>query len=212
MSPGLCGGAHWSGDEGIAEALGAACVRRVTGCPVLGRADHPRGVGRPTVSTLDRIDFRVVAGGIRCHLGWARLIRGTLRLWRSIWSRVTSPSSGLTRWSTPPITRCSVAGASTAPSTWAGGPEILAECRVLRKIRYRSAHRGVGGHDRRAAAGPLGDPHRRADVRQDQGQVGPVAVLLHHQPDRRRRIGRRDRGVPVVSSGVYGWPKDDAIR
>ena len=214
MSPGLCGGAHWSGDEGIAEALGAACVRRVTGCPVLGRADHPRGVGRPTVSTLDRIDFRVVAGGIRCHLGWARLIRGTLRLWRSIWSRVTSPSSGLTRWSTPPTHTLLGGGGVDGAIHRAGGPEILAECRVLRKIRYPD---GLPTGESVATTGG------RLPARWVIHTVGPTSAKTKDKSGLLRscyttsltvadELGAATVAFPLVSSGVYGWPKDDAIR
>ena len=51
-------------------------------------------------------------------------------------SRATSPSRRSTRSSTPRTRRSSAAAASTARSTGAGGPAILAECRELRATRY----------------------------------------------------------------------------
>ena len=59
----------------------------------------------------------------------------------------------------------------------AGGPEILAACRAAagRPLARRAAHRPGRGHDRRAAAGPVGDPHRRARLR---GRARTAAELL----------------------------------
>jgi sugar-phosphatase len=68
-APFLTGAARWLGFlpgwcPVIAAPSGLASARTV-GCPVVGVLTTHETLGAPTVSTLDRIDFRVVDGGIQ---------------------------------------------------------------------------------------------------------------------------------------------------
>jgi O-acetyl-ADP-ribose deacetylase (regulator of RNase III) len=95
-----------------------------------------------------------------------------------------------------------------------GGPEILAECRALRASRY-----GKGLPTGRAVATTAG----RLPARWVIHTVGPVwspaedrSELLAscHRESLRvaRELGARTVAFPAVSTGVYGWPLDDAAR
>ncbi|MFP8962657.1 O-acetyl-ADP-ribose deacetylase [Streptomyces nanhaiensis] len=95
-----------------------------------------------------------------------------------------------------------------------GGPEILAECRALRASRY-----GRGLPTGRAVATTAG----RLPARWVIHTVGPVftpdedrSELLAscHRESLRvaDELGARTVAFPAVSTGVYGWPLEDAAR
>jgi O-acetyl-ADP-ribose deacetylase (regulator of RNase III) len=95
-----------------------------------------------------------------------------------------------------------------------GGPEILAECRAL-----RAGHYGRGLATGQAVATTAG----RLAARWVIHTVGPVYSA---QEDRSRLLrdcytnalrtadglGAHTVAFPLISSGVYGWPVDDAVR
>jgi O-acetyl-ADP-ribose deacetylase (regulator of RNase III) len=95
-----------------------------------------------------------------------------------------------------------------------GGPQILAECRALRASRY-----GKGLPTGRAVATTAG----RLPARWVIHTVGPVftrdedrSELLAscHRESLRvaDELGARTVAFPAVSTGVYGWPLEDAAR
>ena len=95
-----------------------------------------------------------------------------------------------------------------------GGPEILAECRALRAARY-----GKGLPTGRAVATTAG----RLDARWVIHTVGPVYQASGGDPELLAscyreslrvadELGARTVAFPAVSTGVYGWPMDDAAR
>ncbi|BCJ71349.1 macro domain-containing protein [Catellatospora sp. IY07-71] len=95
-----------------------------------------------------------------------------------------------------------------------GGPEILAECRALRASRY-----GRGLPTGQAVATTAGNLPARWVVH----TVGPVystgedrAELLRDCYRNALRVaeelGARTIAFPLISSGVYRWPVDDAVR
>ncbi|AYN38568.1 O-acetyl-ADP-ribose deacetylase [Streptomyces dangxiongensis] len=95
-----------------------------------------------------------------------------------------------------------------------GGPAILAECRALRASRY-----GRGLPTGRAVATTAGE----LDARWVIHTVGPVygasddgpALLASCYRESLRvadELGARTVAFPAISTGVYGWPMDDAAR
>ncbi|EFE66089.1 O-acetyl-ADP-ribose deacetylase [Streptomyces viridosporus] len=95
-----------------------------------------------------------------------------------------------------------------------GGPAILEECRRLRASRY-----GEGLPTGRAVATTAGD----LDARWVIHTVGPVfsreedrsALLASCYRESLRvadGLGARTVAFPAVSTGVYGWPMEDAAR
>ncbi|MFF0868363.1 O-acetyl-ADP-ribose deacetylase [Nonomuraea sp. NPDC003560] len=95
-----------------------------------------------------------------------------------------------------------------------GGPEILEECR-----RLRAGHYGKGLPTGRAVATTAGLLPARWVIH----TVGPVysrsqdrSELLAscHQESLRvaDELGARTVAFPAISTGVYGWPLDDAAR
>ena len=91
----------------------------------------------------------------------------------------------------------------------AGGPEVLEDCR--RRFPRRPRHRRRRLDDGRRDAGPLGDPRRRAQLH--RAGAGPLAadLLLRRCAAVADELGAGTVAFPLVSAGVYGWPKDDAI-
>lgn len=95
-----------------------------------------------------------------------------------------------------------------------GGPAILDECRNLRASRY-----GRGLPTGRAVATTAG----RLPARWVVHTVGPVWSASEDRSPLLRDcytnalavaagLGARTIAFPLISSGVYRWPKDDAVR
>ncbi|MFD9206352.1 O-acetyl-ADP-ribose deacetylase [Streptomyces sioyaensis] len=95
-----------------------------------------------------------------------------------------------------------------------GGPEILAECRAL-----RDGHYGGGLPTGQAVATTAG----RLPARWVVHTVGPVfsqredrsALLASCYRESLRvadELGARTVAFPAISTGVYGWPMEDAAR
>ncbi|NUR74079.1 MAG: O-acetyl-ADP-ribose deacetylase [Hamadaea sp.] len=95
-----------------------------------------------------------------------------------------------------------------------GGPEILAECRALRASKY-----GRGLPTGQAVATTAGKLPARWVVH----TVGPVfsstedrSALLSACYENSLRIAdeleARSIAFPLISSGIYGWPLEDAFR
>lgn len=96
----------------------------------------------------------------------------------------------------------------------AGGPDILAECRQLRATSHRE---GLPTGDAVATTGG------RLPARWVIHTVGPVystsedrSALLRSAYTRSLEVadsvGARTVAFPLISSGIYGWPADDAVR
>ncbi|GLY04466.1 macro domain-containing protein [Actinoplanes sp. NBRC 101535] len=95
-----------------------------------------------------------------------------------------------------------------------GGPDILAECRALRASRY-----GRGLKVGQAVSTTAG----RLPARWVVHTVGPVWSADEDRSPLLRdcylnslaaaaELGATSVAFPLISSGVYRWPKDDAIR
>jgi O-acetyl-ADP-ribose deacetylase len=95
-----------------------------------------------------------------------------------------------------------------------GGPAILAECRALRASRY-----GRGLRDGQAVATTAGNLAARWVIH----TVGPVwsaqedrsATLRDCYTNALRiagELGARTVAFPLISSGIFRWPVDDAVR
>ncbi|MEU8077294.1 O-acetyl-ADP-ribose deacetylase [Catellatospora citrea] len=95
-----------------------------------------------------------------------------------------------------------------------GGPEILAECRAL-----RASHYGRGLPTGQAVATAAGKLPARWVVH----TVGPVYSATEDRAELLRdcyrnalrvagELGARTVAFPLISSGIYGWPIDDAVR
>ncbi|MEU3171853.1 MULTISPECIES: O-acetyl-ADP-ribose deacetylase [unclassified Streptomyces] len=95
-----------------------------------------------------------------------------------------------------------------------GGPEVLQECRRLRASRY-----GKGLAAGQAVATTAG----RLDARWVIHTVGPVfsatedrshlLASCHREALRvADALGARTVAFPAISTGVYGWPPEDAAR
>ena len=94
-----------------------------------------------------------------------------------------------------------------------GGPEILAACRAL-----RAGHLGKGLRPGRAVATTAG----RLPATWVIHTVGPVWSATEDRSATLRdcytsslavaaELGARSVAFPLLSSGVYRWPKDDAV-
>ncbi|MFI6742080.1 O-acetyl-ADP-ribose deacetylase [Nonomuraea sp. NPDC050451] len=95
-----------------------------------------------------------------------------------------------------------------------GGPEILEECRKL-----RAAHYGKGLPTGQAVATTAG----RMPAKWVIHTVGPVYSMsvdrsellasCHRESLRvADSLGARSVAFPAISTGIYGWPMDDAAR
>jgi O-acetyl-ADP-ribose deacetylase (regulator of RNase III) len=95
-----------------------------------------------------------------------------------------------------------------------GGPEILAECRQLRASRY-----GRGLPTGEAVATTAG----RLPARWVIHTVGPVFAKSEDRTPLLRNcyvnslrvageLGARSIAFPLISAGIYRWPKDDAVE
>jgi O-acetyl-ADP-ribose deacetylase (regulator of RNase III) len=96
----------------------------------------------------------------------------------------------------------------------AGGPEILAECREIRRTSWPD-----GLPTGRAVATTAG----RLPARWVIHTVGPVYAKGRDKSSELRsayteslavadELGAATVALPLISAGVYGWPKDDAVR
>ena len=94
----------------------------------------------------------------------------------------------------------------------AGGPEILAECRELRRTLLpdglptgRAVATGAGSLPATWVVHTVGPVYGRDDA----GLLDSCyAESLRAAAD----LGATSVAFPLVSAGVYGWPKDDAMR
>jgi O-acetyl-ADP-ribose deacetylase (regulator of RNase III) len=95
-----------------------------------------------------------------------------------------------------------------------GGPAVLAACRALRAGEY-----GDGLPPGHAVATTAGELHARWVIH----TVGPVYAPRHDRSDTLRscyreslrvaaELGASSVAFPLISSGAYGWPVDDALR
>ncbi|WP_030808137.1 O-acetyl-ADP-ribose deacetylase [Streptomyces sp. NRRL S-337] len=95
-----------------------------------------------------------------------------------------------------------------------GGPDILAECRAL-----RASHYGRGLPTGQAVATTAG----RLPARWVIHTVGPVHSTSEDRSDQLAschrealrvadELGARTVAFPAISTGVYGWPLEDAAR
>ncbi|GAA3645085.1 O-acetyl-ADP-ribose deacetylase [Nonomuraea antimicrobica] len=95
-----------------------------------------------------------------------------------------------------------------------GGPEILQECRGLRASRY-----GRGLPTGRAVATTAG----RLPAKWVIHTVGPVHSASEDRSDLlascyreslrvAESLGARSVAFPAISTGIFGWPMDDAAR
>ncbi|MBV1849945.1 O-acetyl-ADP-ribose deacetylase [Catellatospora tritici] len=95
-----------------------------------------------------------------------------------------------------------------------GGPEILAECRALRASKYG---RGLGTGQ--AVATTAG----RLPARWVVHTVGPVYSATEDRAELLRdcyrnslrvaaELGAATVAFPLISSGIFGWPVEDAVR
>ncbi len=96
----------------------------------------------------------------------------------------------------------------------AGGPEILAECKRLRKERYpdglptgESVATTAGNLPARWVIHTVGPTW--AKTKDKSGLLRSCYATSLAVAD---QLGARTVAFPLVSSGIYGWPKDDAIR
>jgi O-acetyl-ADP-ribose deacetylase (regulator of RNase III) len=95
-----------------------------------------------------------------------------------------------------------------------GGPEILAACRVL-----RAGHLGKGLKPGQAVATTAGRlpatwvVHTVGPVwSADDDRSGTLRDCYVHSLGVAAGLGARSVAFPLLSSGVYRWPKDDAVR
>jgi O-acetyl-ADP-ribose deacetylase (regulator of RNase III) len=95
-----------------------------------------------------------------------------------------------------------------------GGPEILAECRALRESRYAA---GLPAGDAVATTagrlparwvihtvGPVWSAHEDSSSTVRSCYTRSIAIAVE--------IGAETVAFPLLSSGVFGWPLDDAVR
>ncbi|MFF9089132.1 O-acetyl-ADP-ribose deacetylase [Streptomyces sp. NPDC014991] len=95
-----------------------------------------------------------------------------------------------------------------------GGPAILAECRALRASRYggglptgQAVATTAGELDARWVIHTVGPVYRASDE-------GPALLASCYRESLRvaDELGARTVAFPAISTGVYGWPMDDAAR
>jgi O-acetyl-ADP-ribose deacetylase len=95
-----------------------------------------------------------------------------------------------------------------------GGPEILAQCRVLRAGRYRD-----GLPTGQAVATTAGDLparwviHTVGPMYTDSEDRSELLVSCYRESLRvADELGAQTVAFPAVSAGIYGWPLADAAR
>ena len=92
----------------------------------------------------------------------------------------------------------------------AGGPAVLEDC--IAPVPHGLATGDAGWTTAGDDAGALGDPRGRAELRpparRDRSLLTSCYARALAVAD---ELGARTVAFPLVSAGVYGWPKDDAI-
>src|SRR5258707_10896868 len=97
----------------------------------------------------------------------------------------------------------------------AGGPEILAECRRIRETRYPGGL--PTGEAVITTAGKLPAKHVIHTVGPIHGQDGArdaelLAACYENSIALAARHGLETLAFPAISTGAYGYPKDEAAR
>ncbi|MGP3934646.1 O-acetyl-ADP-ribose deacetylase [Nonomuraea sp. KM88] len=95
-----------------------------------------------------------------------------------------------------------------------GGPEILDECRRLRASRYgkglptgQAVATTAGRLPARWVIHTVGPVHSRS-----QDRSGLLASCHRESLRVADSLGARSVAFPAISTGIYGWPVDDAAR
>ncbi|TDD12986.1 O-acetyl-ADP-ribose deacetylase [Nonomuraea diastatica] len=95
-----------------------------------------------------------------------------------------------------------------------GGPEILDECRRLRASRYgkglptgQAVATTAGRLPARWVIHTVGPVHSRS---QDRSEL--LASCYRESLRVADSLGARSVAFPAISTGIYGWPMDDAAR
>ncbi|MEO3799330.1 O-acetyl-ADP-ribose deacetylase [Nonomuraea sp. B1E8] len=95
-----------------------------------------------------------------------------------------------------------------------GGPEILDECRRLRASRYgkglptgQAVATTAGRLPARWVIHTVGPVHSRS-----QDRSGLLASCHRESLRVADALGARSVAFPAISTGIYGWPVDDAAR
>ncbi|MGZ4617455.1 MAG: O-acetyl-ADP-ribose deacetylase [Frankiaceae bacterium] len=93
-----------------------------------------------------------------------------------------------------------------------GGPEILAECRRIRQTQLPGGL--PTGQAVATTGGKLPARHVIHVVGPVHGSGGPELLASCYREALRvaDELGARTVAFPAVSTGVYGWPLDDAAR
>jgi len=91
----------------------------------------------------------------------------------------------------------------------AAGPELLHECRLLGGCQVGDA-KVTGGHDlpARWVVHTVGPTWRGGD----DGEPDELASSYRRSLEEADRVGARSIAFPAISTGIYGYPKDDAAR
>ena len=89
----------------------------------------------------------------------------------------------------------------------AAGPELLRECRALRRLRDRRRE----AHGRRRAAGATRDPCRRTGLaRGFERRAGAAGACYRRAIELAAEHGDARVAFPAISTGVYSYPLDEA--
>lgn len=91
----------------------------------------------------------------------------------------------------------------------AAGPELLHECRLLGGCRVGDA-KVTGGHDlpARWVVHTVGPTWRGGS----DGEQDELASSYRRSLEEADRVGARSVAIPAISTGIYGYPKDEAAR
>jgi O-acetyl-ADP-ribose deacetylase (regulator of RNase III) len=91
----------------------------------------------------------------------------------------------------------------------AAGPEMLHECRLLGGCEVGDA-KVTGGHDlpARWVVHTVGPKWRGGD----DGEPDELASSYRRSLEEADRVGARSIAFPAISTGIYGYPKDEAAE
>ena len=116
--------------------------------------------------------------------------------------------------STPPTTPCSAVAVSTARSTVAADPEILAACRQLRRDHYpdglptgQAVATTAGRLPARWVIHTVGPTYAKT-----KDKSGLFADCSRNSLAVAEELGAESVAFPAISTGVYRWPLADAAR